>query len=723
MTFEDNPKSVQYCTQCGGQMSHDDRFCRSCGMNVNPGANTGDAGFKKFALTDTVEKEKPEHDLPIEDDPNKLWNSETLFELACASQIGKAIFLEKTSSANLLARFANDPDSSVRAAVGSHVHTPPESLNILATDEDTYVRGAVASNKKTPKNVLKTLAKDNEDFVRWGIAQNPESPIESLKILANDSDESVREQLAGNVKLPVQLAIDVVLSLSEVQDSSTLEELAKNPETAPLLLEALAQSESYEVRWMVASNPNTPSKILEFLSVDEESWVRGAVAANPTTPRKILEALAADDVSEVVKNPNCPLPILLAFANSDESWLRREVAENSTVPVNLLTKLSSDEDSDVRIEVARNPSTPAKLLEELAKDDECDVREAVAENGNSSAAALHSLSQDDEYSVRQEVAANPRALEKTLVGLSEDDEDFVRRSVAGNESTPVRVLEKLALDKEVAVRVAVAGNVNTSAHTLGLLLDDNEREIYCAIADNPRCEPAILESLSTEYGWVLRNALIAREDLPYEALRNIFELLPIYEKVEAKTFKSEKDEAAYANKLLNQYVKTSATKESEKKNASERKKYELVVELIGPEITGDFEGEFETSFDEFASDEEIYELLDRVWISYSLEYGGKKKDKKFRDSSPLGDFSEGELVDGVDGGYRTDLVLNHQTGEFHFRMAKTITFEVEAFSEEEAKQHVIASAPRCFSILDDECPEYLAPIEIVTITSIRVIEL
>lgn len=718
-----SPQITVYCTQCGGAMSHDDRFCRACGTRVNSPDTKASSNPEKSNPGLKPKKKILNETIQAKDNLEELWNSERLLELACASVIGKQTFLAKTTSGKILARFVNDPDVDIRVTVGSNVETTPESLTKLAKDADEYVRGAVAGNKSSPKNILKTLAKDSEYLVRWRVASNPSTSIEVLEQLARDDDAAVREFAAGNVNLPLQFAREVVLSLREAESSSILERLAEDPNTATILLEALAQMNSYQVRRRVADNPNTPAKTLELLSSDDESWVRESVATNPNTPRKVLEALAADDISEVAENPRCPLPILLAFVNSDEEWLRRRVAENPNLPANLLAQLANDAESDVRREVASNVNTSSKVLSELAKDDESDVREAVARNVNSTKDLLLHLSHDADDSVRSEIAANPSAPEKILVSMSEDSEAYVRAGVAGNESTPVRVLEKLALDDDVVVRVAVARNAKTPVRTLAMLLDGADREILWAIATNPQCEPTILESLSTEYGEKLRGALITHEKLTHDALRNILELLPTYEKVEAKTFKTEADEIAYARKMLNEFVKSSAM-QTTSTSVREKKKYLLEVQLMSPKIGGDFEAEFNSSFDEFESDEEIYEFLERVWDnqSFSVEYGGEKKYKKFRDSRPFGDFEEGELVEEDNSGYWAELEIDRDSGNHFYRMAKSISIEVEALSEEGAKQFVEANVSRCFTIIDNDCAMDPDPIEITVVTSISEIQ-
>jgi len=85
-------------------------------------------------------------------------------------------------------------------------------------------------------------------------------------------------------------------------------DLAKDPNTAPEILEQLATDKEYWIRYCVASNPNIPQKSLELLATDEGHYVRHLVATNPNTPQKALQQLATDEKSyvrrSVLHNPN-----------------------------------------------------------------------------------------------------------------------------------------------------------------------------------------------------------------------------------------------------------------------------------------------------------------------------------------------------------------------------------------------------------------------------------
>jgi HEAT repeat protein len=60
-------------------------------------------------------------------------------------------------------------------------------------------------------------------------------------------------------------------------------EEARNPNTLPSSLEALANDKDWLVRSAVASNPNTPISSLITLVKDKNSLVRIAITRNPNT--------------------------------------------------------------------------------------------------------------------------------------------------------------------------------------------------------------------------------------------------------------------------------------------------------------------------------------------------------------------------------------------------------------------------------------------------------
>jgi hypothetical protein len=67
-------------------------------------------------------------------------------------------------------------------------------------------------------------------------------------------------------------------------------ETARNPNTAPKILQQLATDGLFLVRLCVAQNPNTPTKSLELLATDKDYLIRKYVSQNPNC-NQIIERL------------------------------------------------------------------------------------------------------------------------------------------------------------------------------------------------------------------------------------------------------------------------------------------------------------------------------------------------------------------------------------------------------------------------------------------------
>lgn len=91
--------------------------------------------------------------------------------------------------------------------------------------------------------------------------------------------------------------------------------LARDPHTAPELLEELSYDEDEGVRWEVAGNLSTPVHVLVRLSKDPALRVRWGVATNDNTPVETLMELAQDKTYDVRRgvedNPRTPSMVKL----------------------------------------------------------------------------------------------------------------------------------------------------------------------------------------------------------------------------------------------------------------------------------------------------------------------------------------------------------------------------------------------------------------------------
>lgn len=115
-------------------------------------------------------------------------------------------------------------------------------------------------------------------FLRWQIATYPDSPSAVLDFLATLNREE-----------------------------KILVRIAENPQTWPVTLARLAQSNYPQVRIAVAENSNTPIDILRALVNDESLDVRYSMAENPALPSKMLQQLANDDNAYIAHRASCTL--------------------------------------------------------------------------------------------------------------------------------------------------------------------------------------------------------------------------------------------------------------------------------------------------------------------------------------------------------------------------------------------------------------------------------
>ncbi|PSB05029.1 hypothetical protein [Merismopedia glauca] len=212
-----------------------------------------------------------------------------------------------TTSADILAQIAEDPDN----------------------EDDSLIK-AVADNPNTPGSVLATLWKNRDEwgkkyksceiwhFLDIAIARHPNTPVSLIAELFADN------YARGNLFVR--------------------EALAQNPNTPAQILVKLAQEEHYSVRKGVAKNPNTPRNILESWA-SESILIECYLQKNPQLQADIKAAQSLD--TEVDR--------LLELAQSPFSFIRMLVGGNSSTPAIALQTLSRDRKSIVRLFVEQNP--------------------------------------------------------------------------------------------------------------------------------------------------------------------------------------------------------------------------------------------------------------------------------------------------------------------------------------------------------------------------------
>ena len=267
----------------------------------------------------------------------------------------------------LLAWFAEDKESFIRAEVAANQRTPAAVLAQLTGDPTQAVRRRLLENEATPSEALCHILRGDPGLLRVSrnIAKHPNIRKAILLIVEGEKPEILR----GNPSFLHQLsndALNAVLtffetpgwmlwSLSTHSNEFVRRQVGVHPNTPGETLEALASDPSEHTRQGVARNPQTPAAALLRLSRDSVERIRGTVAENPGTPPKTLGALAIDPLASV----------------------RGRAGQNPNLFVEMIEYLGRDRDDFVREHVAKNSNTPEVLLQRLCRDSSVYVAKAA----------------------------------------------------------------------------------------------------------------------------------------------------------------------------------------------------------------------------------------------------------------------------------------------------------------------------------------------------------
>ena len=252
------------------------------------------------------------------------------------------VFDQDNVSTDILNYFYNDPDFTIRRAVGGHEKTPPETLSKMIEDESNFsmIGDIIAKNPSAPKSLLTGLYKKIKD------RQNTGGYSGGL------TRSEIQNSLAKNPSTPEEILFDIFnVSKTAMRGYSVQAELATNPSLPLDLIKELGNGPSTLARSHIAVNPLTPADLLEKLANDEDELVRMRSTMNPKLKPETMIRLSDDEVANV----------------------RAQVAYNTKDP-KLLKKLSSDPTPFVRAKVAINNATPDSILEKLTSDSDRDVR-------------------------------------------------------------------------------------------------------------------------------------------------------------------------------------------------------------------------------------------------------------------------------------------------------------------------------------------------------------
>ena len=178
--------------------------------------------------------------------------------------------------ADTAALWSDDPGACSALAA---VDADPESQRRWAQHPDSQVRAGLARNRRLEATAAATLAADKDNHVLYDLLANPACPAQILD--AHLDNEYEARTVAANTNCPER----------------TLRELASSP--------------SADIRSGAAANPACPPDALVEMASHHSAALREAALRNPNCPRAALTAAAVTESQQYV----CP-PSLAALASA-----------------------------------------------------------------------------------------------------------------------------------------------------------------------------------------------------------------------------------------------------------------------------------------------------------------------------------------------------------------------------------------------------------------------
>ncbi len=409
----------------------------------------------------------------------------------------------KTTYVRKLIKLADSENINHRISVVNNSHTPFSLLQTLANDKRKKVRQIVmmryttiAKNPDTAVDVLVELAKKEDKEIYVGLISNPNTPEEVIKKILDTVDISKWEikTLHQIAKQPQTPAITLE-ALAKISNRAIDLSLAVNVNTPMHILEKLVTTSNDDIRFAIAENPAIPVDILEYLMtiypLDKLATVSNpkmclAIVKNPQATESILESLAPDIVNldmytleKVVQHPNMPMSILEKLSDSQYALVQRGVAKNPKATVAIWRNIMKHKSSIGGFEgIASNPNTPVDILEELLDN-------SIEQGFSGDTIPVY-------------IANHPNTpvylLEKLVAIASDTKNNWTKRNINTGYNL---IVSNCDVFRDLLV--ALAKNPLLPINYLRLFIEKaNFREMKWAIAENPRTPIDILESLSTD---------------------------------------------------------------------------------------------------------------------------------------------------------------------------------------------------------------------------------
>jgi hypothetical protein len=257
----------------------------------------------------------------------------------------------------------------------------------------------------------------------------------------------------------------------------------------------------------------TKQQLADLMKINKgmgESYCLGMLVNGREIPDEIVVKLIKDssvqvdqEISKAKKTSSKALTMLYdKYKDSDTSSDNDASAQNYTVLLNIAgnpnieKSLLSDmfkkhynpkddwnysNDGEIIDAIAFNPSTPPEFLIKIAKEDNYKTDKTYFVSNNPSAPP--ELLSDMFEKGRDSVLSNPNVPEKLIrmvvnserMGPMAEIQKQRLRSIARNEKCPSDILDKLSTDTDYEVKESVIYNRNTKIETLKKMLNDTDR--------------------------------------------------------------------------------------------------------------------------------------------------------------------------------------------------------------------------------------------------------
>lgn len=208
--------------------------------------------------------------------------------------------------------------------------------------------------------------------------------------------------------------------------------------------------------------------------------------------------------------------------------LRIQTALNPNFRYDTLLKLANDKNPYVRQSIAERKETPEGLRQELIEDllsnhiSKAEEFTSLASAEFASEYILALLSKFDRQSTRHEVGKNINTPLTVLEALAKDSDAHVRAGVAGNVRATPEILALLAKGSNQYVRAKVAANAYCPVDLLTELTDvRNNTEVRMAVASNTSTPPLILQALSRDPEYSVRQCALRNKNIPNEVISEV----------------------------------------------------------------------------------------------------------------------------------------------------------------------------------------------------------